>query len=1090
MSTIITLGGSYDLIAIDGSNAPQTGNIWEIWQNGALVVSSADYYDTTPDGWAFGGYNWDSDPNVYTSLYLSVPNTATTGATYELRFFDANGNDNGEQKDYSATFIPEPLVPPTNIIAFPLDGRIAIAFTPAFLATEYNVQYALGGDLNGIFNYLYGPNDYDGTLAVPLFILSQVENGIPVTFQVSSVDANFNQSDWSDLVTYTPQRFGTDSTPPSAPTNFRAQWGAGALHFYCDQTTDLYNKANALLYMDGQLVRYTGMPYLNIDPSQFGAAAGETHTFTVRWVDYAGNVSADSSAVELYLDPDKTGYDPIDGVTNLTAFTIDGVVALSWNPPAYVPIAGYQVTIQGGAYTVETVLANDGSTYPLNDTIQPNQLEPVRVASSAEDTGLIPACGFAWNVENGVEYTFRVTPFSGSTSFDTKQTASSATASVVVTATAGDTHAAPAAPTLTSQSDYRYYYSHKASGITDFLITQYQAFNHDNSTDTSSLPIQNPHGFNPLVFNRFYNDVSPSYDLPKMLRYQVADAFGQWSDYSNEVSMAPLVTNQSPPDPVTNLTVTAASGSNQLGWTHAKLGQDVESEAANPPPLVFEVRRGNQPLIVTNETSFTDVEGQSDSVYTVRAVSSDGVVSDAVTASVGAGGSSGSSFPAGFCSRPSAQNGYQYEANLNGAEPGNENTYVEVSDSVDTSLGAKAVGASALIDLHLPTVVALVKFDVWSLGLTEFDLEVSNNGVTWQTGYGNSLPDQPSSGGWQHISIIPAATAWRYWRLTVRDGGAIAPSSLEAGDLEAPQALSLGTRTVRIGTFRLYADSNGTTEVQSQQQGHAIATGWRANGGYRFTSLLNDNAAEDTITYGSDQVSATSGNPAVHAGQTVTLPVTGESLPDNTIEGTVIWAIYQSGTRIADNGDNTPSQSKGTNGWSVSVDGSGNIVLGVASQIPPGSNYEVRVHFLEEGVQGSAAFEIVHWAALSALIDLGSTPPGINGLMFGVSSSDVPQYLLEASNNMASWDILLDDPTVITESGAQAGSVILSATYQVYRYWRWTVRDTAVSPASVRISDFRLQTDDVDATTLGDIRLPERRRESAGSPPQVLVPPI
>jgi chitodextrinase len=166
----------------------------------------------------------------------------------------------------------------------------------------------------------------------------------PYEYTVKALDVNENRSEASNTASATVP----DTQSPTAPENLRATAGVGQIALAWDAASDNIGVTGYRVYRGGTEVA-------SVDGTSHtvtGPAAG-THTFTVRAIDAAGNLSGHSaSATATVPDTDKPS-----APSNLSGVTSPGQVVLSWDGSTdNVGVAGYRIYRNGTQ--VGSVLGN------------------------------------------------------------------------------------------------------------------------------------------------------------------------------------------------------------------------------------------------------------------------------------------------------------------------------------------------------------------------------------------------------------------------------------------------------------------------------------------------------------------------------------------------------------------------------------------------------------------------------------------------------------------------------------------------------------------------------------------------------------
>ena len=241
----------------------------------------------------------------------------STTYRYTLDAFDAAGNHSAQSSEAAVTTSPD-TTPPSAPSSVTITGRGA---------TEIDIAWTAARDDVGVARYdVY--RDHTKVAEVDGATLSYADGDLlPSTtysYTVEALDAAGNRSARAPAASGTTR---ADTSPPSAPTALRAtavspeqidlSWSASRDDVRVDGY-EIYRDGTKVGSVDGEASRY----------SDAGRSPGRTYTYTVRALDAAGNVSADSEPATA-TTPDVA---PPSAPTGLTATPVSfEQIDLSWN---------------------------------------------------------------------------------------------------------------------------------------------------------------------------------------------------------------------------------------------------------------------------------------------------------------------------------------------------------------------------------------------------------------------------------------------------------------------------------------------------------------------------------------------------------------------------------------------------------------------------------------------------------------------------------------------------------------------------------------------------------------------------------------
>ena len=237
---------------------------------------------------------------TYTAKFLPSNNNFT----FNISAVDAAGNKSGDSNTASGRTLGD-TTPPTglNLQASSLGpSQVQLTWTrPTDSIPNNCCAYSFvmnGSPLTQNINWANAPA---GSLSV---IIRHLHPGTTNSFNVKASDYNGNTAT-SNTVSATTLP-SSDTTPPSVPNNlhFVSENGCAEVYLGWTQATDNSDSQDAIeyeIYVNGVLSPLPVNHGIDLD-FVYGTAFGD-NIFTVRAVDRAGNSSADSGSLKLFLWP-------------------------------------------------------------------------------------------------------------------------------------------------------------------------------------------------------------------------------------------------------------------------------------------------------------------------------------------------------------------------------------------------------------------------------------------------------------------------------------------------------------------------------------------------------------------------------------------------------------------------------------------------------------------------------------------------------------------------------------------------------------------------------------------------------------------
>src|SRR5262249_2154637 len=168
-------------------------------------------------------------------------------------------------------------------------------------STTVSLSWTASTDNVGVTGYrIFDGATQVGTSATTSFTATGLAPSSTHTYTVRAVDAATNVSNASNAVTVTTDPPVVDTTPPTTPTNLaRASKTLTAVPLTWTASTDNVGVTGYRIMEGATQVGTSATTSFTVT----GLAPSSTRTYTVRAVDAANNVSADSNAVTVTTDP-------------------------------------------------------------------------------------------------------------------------------------------------------------------------------------------------------------------------------------------------------------------------------------------------------------------------------------------------------------------------------------------------------------------------------------------------------------------------------------------------------------------------------------------------------------------------------------------------------------------------------------------------------------------------------------------------------------------------------------------------------------------------------------------------------------------
>jgi titin len=551
-------------------------------------------------------------------------NTTITGLDpTQVYVFTVSATDvYGQASPTSAGSAPAGAPPgPTNLVATPTSGQIALSWHSVTNATSYTVYSSPSN------------TTVASGIASTSYTVTGLTNNTAYSYYVKAIVSG-SPTGASSTVTATPEAV------PGAPTGLSANAGSGQVTLSWTAPSGTYSPQLPLtynVYQNGTAVQ-TGDT--NTTATITGLTAGTQYSFTVVAVDSYNQVSTPAAVLATPIGPPAAP-------TGVYASESAGQVTLSWTavtPTSGSPVTGYYIyRTDQGSTPIATVTGASTSSY-LDSTAQTNNTYTYSVESFNTIGSSAPAVAPAITVVPAplAPAGLVATPTSGevTVSWQAATYATSYTlysgASSIWTGTA----TSYLATGLTNNTAYTYYVTAAGLGGTS-----------TDSATVAATPEPRPQAPTGMTATAGASQVSLSWTAPSVQPAQVPltytlyqggviaqtgisststtvtgltngtsysftvtaiDAYGQSSDQSAPAVAIPI----GAPGAVSNITLVETDGQVLISWTAAT------PTAAGPVTGYYVYRAGSQ-IGTTSGTSFTDTQvTPGNYVYSVAAYNS------------------------------------------------------------------------------------------------------------------------------------------------------------------------------------------------------------------------------------------------------------------------------------------------------------------------------------------------------------------------------------------------------------------------------------------------------------------------------------
>jgi chitodextrinase len=290
---------------------------------GTTASSISLSWTPSSDDVAVSGYNiYQGGVLAGTAAVASYTNTAlmpSTIYTYTVAAYDAAGNVSAQSSALQATTMasanPTPPAVPTNLSVTGLT------------ASSVSLSWSASSGGAGVAGYnIYRGGALAGTSALTTYTNTGLAGSTTYSFTVAAYDAAGNVSAQSAPV-QAMTLVSTDTAPPTVPTGLSVTGlTASSVSLSWTPSTDNVAVAGYNIYRGGVLAGTSTLAsYTNT-----ALAASTTYAFTVAAVDAAGNLSAQSEAVQATTRA-STNTTPPTVPTNLSVTgTTASSISLSW----------------------------------------------------------------------------------------------------------------------------------------------------------------------------------------------------------------------------------------------------------------------------------------------------------------------------------------------------------------------------------------------------------------------------------------------------------------------------------------------------------------------------------------------------------------------------------------------------------------------------------------------------------------------------------------------------------------------------------------------------------------------------------------
>ncbi|WP_309122808.1 fibronectin type III domain-containing protein [Paenibacillus sp.] len=342
-------------------------------------VASAGVTDTTvslswtpsTDNVQVAGYNvyegtTKLNPSpIPTTSYTVTGLTPLTSYSFTVTAVDAFGNESAASAAVSVTTLAPPDTTPPSAPTLSGAGATETTASLSWTASVDNVAVA-GYD---VYNGTTKAND--SLIPDTTYTVTGLTAATSYTFTVRAVDAANNESSDSNAVTVTTATYTPgDTTPPSAPTNFKFTARTDTtISVSWNASTDNAAVAGYDVYVGGAKVNpalVTGTTYVAT-----GLIADTQYSIYVKAVDASNNESAASATINV-----RTLETPPAGALSRTGWTasgsigsnaLDGNASTRWYATSHSPSSSFQVDMKA-EYDIEGLYFHKG-TYPDNFSV-------------------------------------------------------------------------------------------------------------------------------------------------------------------------------------------------------------------------------------------------------------------------------------------------------------------------------------------------------------------------------------------------------------------------------------------------------------------------------------------------------------------------------------------------------------------------------------------------------------------------------------------------------------------------------------------------------------------------------------------------
>lgn len=284
-----------------------------------------DHYEVRRNGVAIG-------TTTSTTTFLDIDVSRNLTLTYTVVAVDAAGNVSAPSNALVVTTpnVADTTPPsvPTNLVATLAGDDVALSWT----ASTDNV---------GVASYVIERDGADvATSTTTSYVDANRPAGATHRYVVYAKDAAGNRSTGSNIVTITIPAT-PDTQPPTAPTNLKATVAGDDVTLTWGASSDNIGVASYVVKRNGvDIATVTGLTYVDMD-----VAAGVTHTYTVHAKDAAGNQSAASTSVPVFIGDTTVPTVAIEAPTD--GATVTGTVTVEVTATDNVAVASVAVKVDG-----------------------------------------------------------------------------------------------------------------------------------------------------------------------------------------------------------------------------------------------------------------------------------------------------------------------------------------------------------------------------------------------------------------------------------------------------------------------------------------------------------------------------------------------------------------------------------------------------------------------------------------------------------------------------------------------------------------------------------------------------------------------